>query len=320
MILITGGTGFLGSNILFSLTKEKKIISLYRSQSKIDLVKKFFINKSTKGQNFFKNIIWKKCDLLNFSELDEVLSEVSYIIHCAGLVSFSSSDKKKLNQINITGTSNIVNLSIKHKIKKIIFVSSISALTNDNPNKYLIHLNNENKKELNSYYGFTKKMAELEIWRASQEGIQVNIVSPGVILGDGVYNKFYKSIYNYTRKKILFYTDGSLSIVKIEDVINSIIELLNSNIKNQKIILVSKNIKCSDFLHFLTKKNNYKQYYLKIPKYIFIILIVLEKFFSVLLFRKSILSFNLINSLFNDYEVKGTDIYKKLKLKYSKIF
>ena len=317
MILITGGTGFLGSNILFSLAKEKKIISLYRSQSKVNLVKKFFKRKSTKGENFFNNIIWKKCDILNFSELDEVFNQVNYVIHCAGLVSFSSSDKKKLNEINITGTSNIVNLSIKHKIKKMIFVSSIAALTNDNPNKYSI---NENDKELNSYYGFTKKVAELEIWRASQEGININIVSPGVILGDGVFNKLYKSIDKYIRKKILFYTDGILSIVKIEDVVNSIIELLNSNIKNQKIILVSKNIKFLDFLYFLTKKNNYKQYYLKIPKYIFIILIALEKIFSVLLLRKSRLSTNLLNSLFNDYEVKGTDISKKLKLKYSKIF
>ena len=81
--------------------------------------------------------------------MDEVFSQVNYVIHCAGLVSFSSSDKKKLNQINITGTSNIVNLSIKHKIKKMILVSSIAALTNDNSNKYLI---NENDKELNSYY------------------------------------------------------------------------------------------------------------------------------------------------------------------------
>tara|TARA_B100000963_G_scaffold329564_1_gene319016 strand:+ start:21870 stop:22823 length:954 start_codon:yes stop_codon:yes gene_type:complete len=317
MILITGGTGFLGSNILFSLAKEKKIISLYRSQSKIDLVKKFFKKKSTKGQIFFKNIIWKKCDILNFSELDDVFKQVNYVIHCAGLVSFFDYDKKKLNEINLTGTSNIVNLSIKHKIKKMIFVSSIAALTNDNLNKYST---NENDKELNSYYGFTKKMAELEIWRASQEGIYVNIVSPGVILGDGVNNKLYKSIYKYTRKKILFYTDGILSIVKIEDVVNSIVKLLNSNIKNQKIILVSKNVKFLDFLYFSTKKNNYKQYYLKLPKYIFIILIALEKFSSVLLFRKSILSYNLLNSLFNDYEVKGTDISKKLKLKYSKKF
>ena len=317
MILITGGTGFLGSNILFSLAKEKKIISLYRSQSKVNLVKKFFERKSTKGKKFFKNIIWKKCDILNFSELDEVFSQVNYVIHCAGLVSFSSSDKKKLNEINITGTSNIVNLSIKHKIKKMIFVSSIAALTNDNSNKYLI---NENDKELNSYYGFTKKMAELEIWRASQEGIHINIVSPGVILGDGVFNKLYKSIDTYIRKKILFYTDGILSIVKIEDVVNSIIKLLNSNIKNQKIILVSKNIKFLDFLYFLTKKNNYKQYYLKIPKYIFIILITLENIFSVLLLRKSKLSSDILNSLYNDYEVKGTDISQKLKLKYSKNF
>ena len=317
MILITGGTGFLGSNILFSLAKEKKIISLYRSQSKVNLVKKFFERKSTKGKKFFKNIIWKKCDILNFSELDEVFNQVNYVIHCAGLVSFSSSDKKNLNEINITGTSNIVNLSIKHKIKKMIFVSSIAALTNDNQNKYSI---NENDKELNSYYGFTKKMAELEIWRASQEGIHINIVSPGVILGDGVFNKLYKSIDTYIRKKILFYTDGILSIVKIEDVVNSIIKLLNSNIKNQKIILVSKNIKFLDFLYFLTKKNNYKQYYLKIPKYIFIILITLENIFSVLLLRKSKLSSDILNSLYNDYEVKGTDISQKLKLKYSKNF
>ena len=117
-------------------------------------------------------------------------------------------------------------------------------------------------------------MAELEIWRASQEGININIVSPGVILGDGVFNKLYKSIDKYIRKKILFYTDGILSIVKIEDVVNSIIELLNSNIKNQKIILVSKNIKFLDFLYFLTKKNNYKNIILK-SQNIFLLLLLL---------------------------------------------
>jgi len=240
MILITGGTGFLGSNILFSLAKEKKIISLYRSQSKVKLVKKFFKRKSTKGENFFNNIIWKKCDILNFSELDEVFSQVNYVIHCAGLVSFSSSDKKKLNEINITGTSNIVNLSIKHKIKKMIFVSSIAALTNDNPNKYSI---NENDKEFNSYYGFTKKVAELEIWRASQEGVPVVIINPGIIIGNNLNNS---QIQKIIKNKFNFYTSGVSGFVTVEDVVEATIGLMEANIKNERFILVSENISFTD--------------------------------------------------------------------------
>ena len=43
-------------------------------------------------------------------------------------------------------------------------------------------------------------MYKRQIWRASQEGIHINIVSPGVILGDGVFNKLYKSIDKYKKK------------------------------------------------------------------------------------------------------------------------
>jgi nucleoside-diphosphate-sugar epimerase len=146
-----------------------------------------------------------------------------------------------MRKVNIHGTAIIVNLSIDAKIKKLCFVGSIASV-GDALNGQLITEENEWNKELdNSGYSITKFGAEMEVWRASQEEVEVVIVNPGIILGSGFWNsgsgKLFSKVYNGFK----YYTEGITGFVGVKDLVKAMILLTDSDVKNERFIVVSEN-------------------------------------------------------------------------------
>lgn len=154
-----------------------------------------------------------------------------------------------LRKININGTANIVNLSIKNNVKKLCYVSSIAAIGHQNdPEKLIDEKTVWNPEDDNSVYAITKYGAEIEVWRGTQEGLDAVIVNPGIILGAGYWNggssgNLFKQIY----KGMRYYVNGIKGYVDVWDVINAMHQLMKSDIKNQNYILVSENLNFKTF-------------------------------------------------------------------------
>ena len=311
MILITGSTGFVGMNLLKKLSKgNSKIIALYRSEQKKRLVEKFL--KSSKSTN--KNIIWKKSTINDIISLEEAFAGVTKVYHCAGYISFSANEKKKLNSVNINGTKNIVNLCIDKKILKLIYFSSISALGDElNENRI-----NENTNYTNFHqqtpYSYSKYNAELEVWRGIQEGLKSVIINPGIILGKSVRNdapqsKIEKMILKYP---FCFYAKGKSGFVYIDDVISASLKLMNSSISNERFILVSNNYSYKLILNKLMINLRVNKKLIGINKCVFNFMLNIDFILSIIGFKKRFLSFNLIKSLFNQKEYDGSKITRFL--------
>jgi len=116
MILVTGATGFVGRNLILSLSKKSdRIIGQFRRKKKLDETKSFFI-ANNKEENFNK-IIWRKADITNFSEVQDLFDKVVEVYHCAAYVSMALYKTNYLNLVNITGTTYIVDNCINNKIK-----------------------------------------------------------------------------------------------------------------------------------------------------------------------------------------------------------
>ncbi|RZM13830.1 MAG: NAD-dependent epimerase/dehydratase family protein, partial [Pedobacter sp.] len=100
MILVTGATGFLGAELIHQLTGQGTAVrALKRGSSVIPALIK---------ENSL--IEWFEADINDFSALEDAFEDIDKVYHCAALVSFDPADKTKLLNINIEGTSNIVNL------------------------------------------------------------------------------------------------------------------------------------------------------------------------------------------------------------------
>lgn len=241
MILVTGGTGLVGAHLLYHLIKnDEKIRAIYRSKDSIEKVKEVF-SFYTDDETIVSKIEWFKADITDVPSMIPAFVGIKKVYHCAAFISFNPKDYREMRKINIHGTAIIVNLSIDAKIDKICFVGSIASV-GDSINGKLIDEECEwNSQEDNSGYSITKFGAEMEIWRASQEEIDIVIVNPGVILGSGFWksgsSKLFTQIYNGFK----FYTEGITGFVGVKDVVNTMILLMNSEIKNERFVLVSEN-------------------------------------------------------------------------------
>ncbi len=242
MILVTGGTGLVGSHLLYQLAIQKEeVIAIHRKSSDLSAVKKVFSYYTDNFEALYSSIRWLEADITNISSLTKAFKGVTRVYHSAALISFDSADYKIMRKINIDGTANIVNLCIANQIQKLCFVSSIAAVGKSLPTKEITEQNDWNVQDNNYGYAISKYGAEIEVWRASQEGIDVVIVNPGVILGSGFWHngsgKMFSNIFNGFN----FYTEGVTGFVGVTDVVTVMINLMKSKIKNERYILVSEN-------------------------------------------------------------------------------
>ena len=311
MILITGSTGFVGMHLLKELSESKtQIVAMYRSENKKKMVECFFNNTNSK----IENIIWRKSNINDVISLDEVFKGITQVYHCAGYISFSNSDKEKLYNVNKKGTENIVNLCIDKKISKLVYLSSISSL-GEEVDEVEVDENTiwDNSSE-RTFYSYSKYRAELEVWRGIEEGLQAIIINPGIIMGkcsrkNTPQSKIEKMLI---KSPFCFYTKGNSGFVNIFDVVKVSVELMLSNISNERFILVSENY---DYLSIITKLKqnlNINKKEISVNKKVLYVILFFDFILSSIRLKKSHLSLRSIKSMFNKKIYNGSKIIKFL--------
>ena len=129
MILVTGGTGLVGSHLLYHLTLENDAIrAIHRKNSDLNAVRNVFRFYTDDFEPLIEKIEWVEADITEIFTLEKAFANVTEVYHCAAMVSFDPKDYKAMRKINIEGTSNIVNFCIDFSIKKLCFVSSIAGV------------------------------------------------------------------------------------------------------------------------------------------------------------------------------------------------
>ncbi|MBT8260942.1 MAG: NAD-dependent epimerase/dehydratase family protein, partial [Bacteroidia bacterium] len=239
------------SHLLYKLTEtEDSIRALYRTDSKLETVKHIFSYYSEDFEERFNKIEWYKADITDLPKLIDAFNGITYVYHCAALVSFDPNDYYTLRHVNIDGTANIVNLCLSHNVKKLCYVSSIAAVGLSTDDSLTKESSEWNKEEDHNVYAITKYGAEMEVWRGTQEGLDAVIVNPGVIVGPGFWNASSSSLFKQIHKGLKYYTKGITGYIDIFDVVDIMIKLYQSDFKNERYILIAENI---SFKTFITK-------------------------------------------------------------------
>lgn len=259
MILVTGGTGLVGSHLLYQLTTNNNPVrAIYRNKNKLALTKKIFSYYSENPDILFNKIDWVEADLLDIPLLTEAFKGITHVYHAAAFVSFEPDKYHLLRKTNIEGTANIVNISIANKIEKLCYVSSVATIGSATSKDTLNELTLWNPEADNSVYSITKYGAEMEVWRGTQEGLDAIIVNPGVIIGPGIWNYGSGNIFKKVYNGLPFYTKGVTGYVGIEDVVSPMMKLMESPIKNERFILVSENWPYKQFIDKIATSLNVK--------------------------------------------------------------
>ena len=259
MILVTGGTGLVGSHLLYNLVSEGKAVkAIFRREETLHRVLNVFSYYTENAQKLYDTIEWVEADINDIPALQIAFDRVTHVYHCAAFVSFEPDKYNQLRKINIKGTANIVNLCISNHIEKLCYVSSIAAIGHHLDSKKLITEKTDwNPEQDNSVYAITKYGAELEVWRGSQEGVDVVIVNPGIILGPG----FWKgggsgSLIKSVHRGLKYYPKGSSGYVDVWDTVNIMQRLMESEIKNERFIVIAENSSFKSFQYNMASALN----------------------------------------------------------------
>lgn len=290
MILVTGATGFVGAHLLYQLAETNEHVrAIYRSEKTIEKVTEVF---SLYGANasLISKIEWFKADITDVPSMIPAFYGVKKVYHCAAFISFNPKDYREMRKVNIHGTAIIVNLSIDAKVNKICFVSSIASIGNSIYGEPSTEENEWNPQADNSGYSITKFGAEMEVWRASQEGVDVVIVNPGIILGGGFWNAGSGKIFTKIFHGLKFYTEGKTGFVGVKDVVKTMVFLTNSTIKNERFILVSENKSYKEVFFLIADALKKKRPYKRIHRWKMELLWRVSSFLSIITGKEPLLS------------------------------
>jgi len=317
MLLLTGSTGFTGSYLLYELIKNKyQVRAMKREKSnfrQIELAYNVMNKNSGSGyEEYLKKIQWIDGSFTDISSLDEVTEGVDEILHCGAYVSFNRKEKQALYKTNVEGTSNLLNLAIKKGISKFHFVSSIAALDRDQNNYSNEEMFPVNKK-FSSAYSHSKYLAEMEVWRAYNEGLKGVIVNPGVILGPVIETHSINKIMRMIERGFKFYTEGVNGYVDVRDVASFTTDLImNENNYCQRYLLVSENISYKELFNMMAASLGVKSPSIKAPVSLAKLIAVIDQLRSEITGKDPMITKELVTLIKSVYHYDSTKVKTKL--------
>ncbi|MBT3464513.1 NAD-dependent epimerase/dehydratase family protein [archaeon] len=272
---ITGGLGFLGQFIVNEILKNDK-------NSKIKIISRSNIKKLYHNVLNDSRVSFISSNLLTEKKF-KYLNNVDYVIHNAALVSFKSKDKNKMYKVNVNGTINLIEACKKYKIKRFVYVSSISAI-NITGEKGLLsderNFQDENNPFIN-HYTKSKTIAEKKLHQIA-DSLNYVIGCPSVILGPGD-ERVIKVLKIFNLLPIILVTNPIQSTIDVRDCAEAFYFLLKHGKNKERYIISNQRISMSKLVSLFFKSLKRKKIILKIPKILIDLLkpfvFIIEKIF-----------------------------------------
>jgi UDP-glucose 4-epimerase len=226
MILLTGGTGFLGGALLTALVNEN-VRGLGR-QKPSALSAPFFYQSEINADTDFSVAV----------------KDTKVIIHCAARVHImddnSSSPLEDFREVNTYGTLNLAQQAADAGVKRFIFISSIKV--NGESTELGLPFKPDDAFIPMDPYGLSKYEAEIGLRKiAEKTGMEVVIIRPPLVYGPGVKANF-ASMMKWVNKGIPLplggITENKRSLVSIDNLVDLIVTCIeHPNAANQKFLV-----------------------------------------------------------------------------------
>jgi dihydroflavonol-4-reductase len=258
-ILVTGATGFLGHHLVKRLVQDGYDVRVLEDKSSsMDLIKDLKL-EATEG------------DIRDFEAVRKAVKGCEIVFHLAGIISYWNRQDSLQFEVNVVGTKNVLKSCLEEKVKRLIYTSSTAAVgfeTGKLANEETVF----NLGNLDIAYCDTKYLAEKEVQKAVKEGLDAVIVCPGSIYGSGDIRRikedpvFPKGIFS------LFYVDGGLGVVDVNDVVEGEILAWEKGKKGERYILVGENLSFYEIRKTLAEILGKNPPRIKMPSFLFLAL------------------------------------------------
>ncbi len=295
---ITGASGHLGSCLVRYLLKDNWTL-------------KCLINKDTRS---IDGLDVKKVyvNIFDESALANAMINCDVVFHLAAIVAQEKVDYKNMEKVNVEGTKSICNAALKSKIGKLIYFSSIHAF---NQSPYQSVLNEKRglvDTQSASPYDFTKAMAQKEVYKAIEKGLDASILHPTGVIGPYDYkpSRMGQMILDIKNKRMPLAIKAGYNWVDVRDVCSAAIKCVKHGKKGHNYIISGSWQSFKDLSILIQKKVNKKIYYGEIPFLFLYIILPFSKLWSLLTKKRELINLGSIYTLKNQCSKISYDLAK----------
>lgn len=222
LYIVTGGNGHLGNTIIRILKNQNHDVRalVLPTDSKKML--------NALNVHVFHGDVRKMDTLEPLFDLHETkyTYEDVIVIHTAGIVSISSRKNPILESVNVLGTKNIADLSLKYNVSKFIYVSSVHAIPELEDNQIITEISHFDPNLVIGAYAKSKSRASLYVMNMIKKGLNAIIVHPSGIIGPNDYGHAHMTmmIEDYLNGFLTSRINGAYDFVDVRDVASGIIQ------------------------------------------------------------------------------------------------
>ena len=261
--LVTGAAGNLGFNLISELLKRgKKVRALVLANDRL-------------AKRLPKDVEIVEGDILNKPDLDSFFrhgkTDDITVIHAAGIVSIDPGYNKKVHDVNVSGTQNIVEQSLDHEVKKLIYVSSVHAIPELPKGQVMSEVSDFEPEKVVGCYGRSKAEASQIVLDASREhGLNASIVQPSGIIGPRDYgvSNITRLLIDIATKRLAAGIDGGYNFVDVRDVATGIVNCADAGKKGECYILGNRYVSVKELIDITQKTLSLKRIVPMLPVWI----------------------------------------------------
>lgn len=243
LYLVTGADGHLGSTIIRLLRKQNRTVRglLIPGKTAPDIP----------GVRYFHGDVRDPESMRPLFE-DAGCRELS-VIHTAGMISIAENVTPELYDVNVNGTKNIISLCFQYKVKRLLYVSSVHAIPEQNKLKVLHETTDFSPDLVKGAYAKTKAEATKAVLDAVQKGLDAVVVHPSGILGpfDTSGNHLVQMVTDYIEGRLPACVNGGYDLVDVRDVAAGCLAALERGKKGECYILSNRHYEIKDVLRMV---------------------------------------------------------------------
>ena len=251
--LLTGAAGLLGSNIARQLVDAKEVV-------------RALVLKDDPAVAYVPDqvqIIYG--DLLDINSMEELFtvpegSEV-IVIHCASIVTMNPNPNPKVYAVNVDGTRNIIDMCLKNKVKKLVYVSSTGAIPELPHGQKIKEVDHFLPADgLVGYYSVTKAQASQLVLDALRwcPGLDASIVHPSGICGpnDYAFGPVAQTVSQYLNGEVKIGLDGTFNSVDVRDLAAGVIACCDKGRRGECYIMSNELVTMKELYDIINRTAN----------------------------------------------------------------
>jgi len=259
LFIVTGAYGHLGNTIIKKLlAKGENVRALVLPAEKsaaldgldLEIVRGDICRADSLGSLFTVN------------EPTEII-----VIHTAGIVSIASKYQKKVRDVNVNGTANIIKMCLKHQVKRLVYISSVHAIPEKNGGEVITEVDSFSPERVFGLYSKTKAEATQLVLDSVKKGLDAVVVHPSGIIGPQDYGRSHTTqlIIDYLEGRLIAGIKGGYDFVDVRDVADGTIAAAEKGRRGECYILSGRYIQVCELLMLLHEISGKRKISITLP-------------------------------------------------------